>query len=128
MKLNQSKCTFGLNAGKFLGFLVSNRGIEANPDKIKVVLEMKAPRTQKEVQKLTGCLTALRRFISKLAERCLPFFEILKGAKNSKCLTWTAECQEAFEGIKHYLVSPPILTKAPGRASVSLLICRTLSC
>ena len=111
MKLNPSKCTFGLTLESSLASSSETEGIEANPDKIKVVLEMKAPRTQKEVQKLTGCLAALRRFISKLAERCLPFFEILRGAKNSKCLTWTPECQEAFEGIKHYLVSPPILTK-----------------
>lgn len=74
LKLNPKKCTFGVESGKFLGFMVSNRGIEANLEKIKAVHEMQPPRTQKEVQKLEGSLAALRRVVSKLAERCLPFF------------------------------------------------------
>ena len=69
MKLNPDKCTFALGAGKFLGFLVSQRGIEANPEKIQAVIDMQPPRTIKDVQRLTGRLAALRRFISKLAER-----------------------------------------------------------
>ncbi|KAL8134261.1 hypothetical protein AgCh_009346 [Apium graveolens] len=69
LKLNPEKCTFGVGAGKFLGFMISNRGIKANPEKIKAIQEMKAPRTQKDVQKLAGSLAALRRFVSKLAER-----------------------------------------------------------
>ena len=103
MKLNPEKCPFGVGAGKFLGFMISNRGIEANLEKIKSILEMKPPRTQKDIQKLAGCLTALRRFISKLAEKCLPFFNLLKGAKNKKEINWTTECQKAFEFIKDYL-------------------------
>jgi hypothetical protein len=64
MKLNPTKCTFGVSTGKFLGFMVSSRGIEANPEKIWAVLEMQAPRTTKQLQQLTGRIAALNRFIS----------------------------------------------------------------
>ncbi|KAL8157739.1 hypothetical protein AgCh_002444 [Apium graveolens] len=95
--------------------MISNRGIEANPEKIKAIQEMKAPKTQKDVQKLAGSLATLRRFVSKLAERCLPFFDLLKGASNKKEVNWSPECQKAFEKIKSYLSQPPVLTKAqPG--------------
>ncbi|XP_074342912.1 uncharacterized protein LOC141680637 [Apium graveolens] len=76
---------------------------------------MKAPRTQKDVQKLAGSPTALRRFVSKLAERCLPFFDLLKGSSNKKEVNWSPECQKTFEEIKSYLSQPPVQTKAqPG--------------
>ncbi|XP_074351657.1 uncharacterized protein LOC141690785 [Apium graveolens] len=115
LKLNPEKYTFGVGAGKFLGFMISNRGIEANPEKIKAIQEMKAPKTQKDMQKLVGSLAALRRFVSKLAERCLAFFDLLKGATNKKAVNWSPECQKAFEEIKSYLSQPPVLTKAqPG--------------
>ncbi|XP_077228372.1 uncharacterized protein LOC143861320 [Tasmannia lanceolata] len=108
MKLNPTKCTFGISSGKFLGFMVSQRGIEANPEKIRAVLELTAPKTIREVQRLTGMITALGRFISKSAERCLPFFNAIKGLKTAP---WTKECQTAFEELKQYLSSPPLLTK-----------------
>lgn len=115
MKLNPEKCTFGVGAGKFLEFMISYRRIEANPEKIRAILEMEPPRTQKDIQKLAGSLVALRRFIPKLGEHCLPFFNLLEGAKNKKEIAWGPECQEAFEAIKEYLSSPPVLTKAePG--------------
>ena len=84
MKLNPEKCAFGVEARKFLGFMVNNWGIEANPEKIKSVLEKKTPRTQKDIQNLAGFLASLRRFITKLAEKCLSFFDLLKGFKNKK--------------------------------------------
>jgi hypothetical protein len=77
-KLNLTKCVFGVPSGKFLGFIVSNRGIEANPVKIMAITDMGAPATIKDVQKLTGCMAALNRFISRLGERGLPFFKLLK--------------------------------------------------
>ncbi|XP_074378044.1 uncharacterized protein LOC141719566 [Apium graveolens] len=122
LKLNPEKCTFGVGAGKFLGFMISNRGIKANPEKIKAIQEMKAPRTQKDVQKLAGSLAALMRFISKLAERCLPFFDLLKGATNRKEVNWNPECQKAFEEIKYYLSQPPVLTKAQPGEPLSLYL------
>jgi hypothetical protein len=77
-KLNPTKCIFGVPQGKLLGFIVSHRGIEANPEKITIITDMDAPRTIKDVQKLTGCMAALNRFISRLGERGLPFFKLLK--------------------------------------------------
>ncbi|XP_077248915.1 putative mitochondrial protein AtMg00860 [Tasmannia lanceolata] len=108
MKLNPTKCAFGVKAGKFLGFMVSQRGIEANPEKIRAVLKMSSPTTIREIQRLTGRITTLGRFISKSTEKCLPFFKALKGVKNSP---WTQECQTAFDELKAYLTSPPLLSK-----------------
>ena len=78
MKLNLAKCTFGVSAEKFLGFIVTNRGIEANPDKIKAVLDMLPPSNIKEVQRLTRRIAALSRFVSKANDKCQPFFQVLK--------------------------------------------------
>lgn len=111
LRLNPTKCTFGLGSGKFLGYLVSTRGIEANPEKITAILDMQSPKTYKDVQRLTGRIAALRRFVSRSAERCLPFFDTLKGPKNEKSLQWTSECEDAFQEIKKYLASAPLLGK-----------------
>ena len=80
MKLNPSKCAFGVASGKFLGFMVSQRGIEANPEKVKAILNMTSPKTVKEVQKLTGRIAALNKFVSKATNKCLSFFKTLKQA------------------------------------------------
>ena len=80
MKLNLSKCAFGVSSGKFLGFMVSQRGIKANPDKIQAILGMEPPKNIKEVQSLTGQIAALNRFVSKATDKCLPFFKILRKA------------------------------------------------
>ena len=104
MKLNPTKCAFGVSAGKFLGFIVNNRGIKANPDKIRVVLDMRPPSNTKEVQRLTGRIVALSRFLSRSSDKCQPFFQILK-----KAFQWDAHCEEAFTALKTYLSSPPIL-------------------
>ena len=80
MKLNPSKCAFRVSSRKFLGFMVSQREIEANPDKVRAILKMSSPKTVKEVQSLTGKVVALNRFISKATEKCLPFFKTLKKA------------------------------------------------
>ena len=105
MKLNPGKCAFGVTAGKFLGFMVSQRGIEANPDKIRAIMEMKPSRNVKEVQSLSGKVAALNRFVSRAMEKCLPFFRTLK-----KSFEWTDECQQAFEELKAYLSAPPLLS------------------
>ena len=80
MKLNPAKCAFGVSAEKFLGFIVNNRGIEANPDKIKVVLDMPPPSSIKEVQRLTGRIATLSRFVSRASDKCQPFFQVLNKA------------------------------------------------
>ena len=80
MKLNPSKCVFGVVSGKFLGFMVSQKGIEANPEKVHAIINMVSPRTVKEFQKLTKRIAALNRFISRTTDKCLPFFKTLKQA------------------------------------------------
>ena len=92
MKLNPSKCVFGVTAGKFLGFMVSQRGIEVNSEKVRAILELEPPRTVKAVQSLNGKVAALNRFVSKATDKCLPFFRVLR-----KSFEWTDECQKAFD-------------------------------
>jgi hypothetical protein len=105
-KLNPDKCVFGVSAGKLLGFLVSHRGIEANPEKIRAIEAMRPPARIKDVQKLTGSLAALSCFISRLTERALPFFKLLQ---KSGPFSWTEEAERAFQELKQHLVSLPIL-------------------
>ena len=106
-KLNPNKCVFGIPSGKLLGFIISHRGIEANPEKISAITNMKAPTCIKDVQKLTGCMAALNRFISKLGERGLPFFKLLK---HQEKFAWTAEADQALTQLKDFLSKPPVLT------------------
>ena len=80
MKLNPSKCAFRVASGKFLGFMVSQRGIEANLEKVQAIINMVSPWTVKEIQKLTGRIAALNRFVSRATDKCLPFFKTLKQA------------------------------------------------
>ena len=102
MKLNPAKCAFEVSAGKFLGFIVNNQGIEANSDKIKVVLDLPPPSSIKEVQRLTGRIATLSRFVSRANDKCQPFFQVLK-----KAFYWDTKCEEAFSALKTYLSSPP---------------------
>ena len=98
MKLNPNKCAFGVTAGKFLGFIVSQRGIEVNPDKIMAIMELTPPKNVKKVQSLNGKITALNRFVSRATDKCLPFFRTLK-----KSFEWMAKCQQVFDDLKAYL-------------------------
>jgi phage FluMu protein gp41 len=101
LKLNLEKCVFGIHKGKVLGCLVSTKGIEANPDKIKVLVEMQNPVSVKDVQKLTGRVAALNRFIPRAAERSLPIFQVLRSAKNFQ---WSETQKQAFQELKRLLV------------------------
>ncbi|XP_072088128.1 uncharacterized protein [Arachis hypogaea] len=108
MRLNPTKCTFAVEVRKFLRFMLTQRGIEANPDKYKAILEMKSPTCLKEVQQLNGRLAALSRFLAGLALRFLQLFSLLrKGCQ----FEWTMECEEAFREFKKFLSQPPILTR-----------------
>ena len=110
MKLNLSKYAFRVSLGKFLGFIVSQRGIEVNPNKIQTILSMVLPKNVKEVQSLTRRVAVLNRFISKATNECLPCFKVLRNA-----FEWTDECQRAFEDLKAYLTSTPLLSPSkPG--------------
>ena len=93
LQLNASKCSFGVGSGKFLGYMVTHRGIEVNPDQIRAINNLQPPRNPKEVQKLTGMMAALNRFISRSAERCRPFFLLLHKWKEFQ---WSEECVTAF--------------------------------
>ncbi|XP_042441455.1 uncharacterized protein LOC122026808 [Zingiber officinale] len=106
--MNPQKCLFGAKRGCFLGYIVTERGIEANSSKVKALQDMPPPRNLKEVQRLTGRITALSRFISRMADWSLPFFKILRRATKFQ---WDEECDQAFEELKVYLNSLPVLAK-----------------
>lgn len=104
MKLNPSKCTFGVSAEKFLRFMVSQRGIEANLEKVKAILGMQAPRNTKEVQCLVDRITTLSHFISHSTDKCSPFFRLLR-----KAFHWDDECDRTFDELKNYLSRLPVI-------------------
>ena len=106
LHLNASKCSFGVGSGKFLGYMVTHRGIEVNPDQIKAINNLRSPRNPKKVQKLTGMTAALNRFISRSVDRCRPFFLLINKWKGFE---WTEKCAIAFQQLKDYLTRPPIM-------------------
>ena len=106
MKLNPLKCAFGVSADRFLGFMVIQRGIEANPAQLKTILQSPAPNSKKGIQQLTSRLAALGRFISRFTDHLKPFFTTLRGANRAE---WNEECGRAFVAIKQYLTEPPTL-------------------
>ena len=108
MKLNPLKCAFGATSAKFLGVMVNLQGIEANPEMIQALIDIRSPSKTKEVQSLTGRVAALNRFISKATNNCLPFFDSLKGNKR---FLWDDKCKQAFRALKEYLGKPPLLSK-----------------
>ncbi|XP_038996103.1 uncharacterized protein LOC120120555 [Hibiscus syriacus] len=113
LRLNPNKCTFGVTSGKLLGFIVSRKGIEVDPDKVKAIQSLPPPRTQKEVRGFLGRLNYIARFISQLTDKCDPIFRLLR--KNSP-RTWDENCQIAFEKVKEYLSHAPILmSPIPGK-------------
>ena len=108
LRLNASKCSFGVGSGKFLGFMVTHRGIEVNPNQIKAINNLQPPRNPKEVQKLTGMIVALNWFISRSTDRCKPFFQLLNKWKGFE---WLEECVLAFQQLKEYLSQPRIMSR-----------------
>jgi len=108
MRLNLEKCTFGVQAGKFLGFYLTERGIEANPDKCQAFTKLPTPHSKKCIQTFNGMLTALSRFVAKSAQHALPFFKLLR--KEMK-FDWTDECENALKHLKENLSSPPFLSQ-----------------
>jgi hypothetical protein len=106
IKLNLEKCVFGVPRGMLLGFIVSERDIEANPGKVSTVTNMGPIRDLKGVQRVMGCLAALSRFISHLGEKGLPLYRLLR---RSGCFSWTPKAEEALTKLKALLTNPPIL-------------------
>jgi hypothetical protein len=121
-KLNPTKCVFGVASGLLLGFMVGHRGIEANPTKIDAIRKMAKASNKKDVMKLTGMMAALGRFISKLSEKGLPLFKILKKADN---FVWDNEAQKAFEALKESLTTPPVMTAPIPKETLLLYISAT---
>ena len=119
MKLNPLKYAFGVSAGKFLGFMVTQRGIEANPMQLKAILHSLAPNSKKKIQQLTGRLAALDRFISRFTERLKPFFTTLRGASRAE---WDEEYDRGLVAIKQYLTKPPILVSPGHRDTLYLYL------
>ena len=107
LHLNASKCSFGMGLGKFLGYMVMHRGIEVNPDQIKAIDDLKPPRNAKEVQKLTGMIATLNRFISRSADRCRPFYLLINKWKGFE---WSEDCTATFQQLKEYLSRLPIMS------------------
>ena len=106
LRLNASKCSFGVGSGKFLGYMVTHREIEVNPDQIKAINDLKPPRNAKEVQKLAGIIAALNRFISRSADKCRPFYLLINKWKGFE---WSEDCIVAFQQLKECLSRPPIM-------------------
>jgi hypothetical protein len=122
IKLNPAKCTFGVPSGKLLGFLMSHRGIEVNPDKVKAIEEMRPLHNLKEMQRLAGCMAALGRFIARSGKKALPFFKLMKCTGKFE---WTLEADKAFAELKRYLTSPPIMVAPTFREPLLLYIAAT---
>jgi hypothetical protein len=119
LRLNPEKCVFSIHKGKVLGCLVSTKGIEANADKIKAVIEMQDPVFVKDVQKLTGRVATLNRFIPRATERSLPFFQVLRSAKNFQ---WSETQKQAFQELKDYLSNMTKLCPPEPRSPLLLYV------
>jgi hypothetical protein len=122
MKLNPAKCTFGVPAGKLLGFLVSSLVIEVNPGKIRAIERMKPPIDLKEVQKFTGCVASLSRFISWLREKALPLYQLMK---KSDTFVWMTQADTTFKELKKMLSTAPILASPLPKEPMLLYIAAT---
>jgi dsDNA-binding SOS-regulon protein len=123
LKLNPIKCSFGVSVGQFLGFLVSARGIEANPQNIQAILTMGKPTKLHEVQKLAGRVTALSRCVARLGEKALPFYALMK--KSNDKFEWTKEADTAFAQLKKVLSTPPVLVAPKEKEPLLLYIAAT---
>ena len=117
LKLNPDKCVFQVEAGNFLGFLLTERGIEANPEKCVAIIGMRSPTNVREVLQLIGHMAALSRFLSASGDKGYPYFQCLQKNNN---FVWTKECEEAFTKLKEYLGSPHVLGKPIPGPSIHL--------
>ena len=106
LKMNPTKSFLGMSSGKFLGFVVTTKGIHIDPDKVKAINELQPPRNLKELRGLQGRLAYIRRFISNLSGKCQPFSKL---AKKGVSFVWDDACQKTFENIKEYLLKPHML-------------------
>jgi hypothetical protein len=122
VKLNPEKCVFGVPRGMLLGYIVSQRGIEAIPERVAALERMGPIRDLKGVQRVLGCLAALSRFISRLGEKGLPLYRLLKKHEH---FSWTVEAQEALDKLKASLTHAPILTPPQDSEPLYLYVAAT---
>ena len=119
MKLNPAKCTLGATSEKLLGFVVSKKGIEIDPNKVRAIQDLPPSRTQKKVRSFTGRLNYIARFISQMTTKCDPIFKMLRKHNSDK---WDEECQITFDKLKKYLTNAPVLVPPiPGRPLILYL-------
>jgi len=107
LKLNPEKCIFWVSKGKMLVYIISSEGIRVNPNKTKAIMSMTQPSSKKEVQKVTGRVSALNKFISRSAKRSLPFFKVLRGGDKTE---WGPKQSEAFRQLKTYIATNLVVT------------------
>ncbi len=122
VKLNPEKCVFGVPTGKLLGFLVSERGIEANPEKIKAIERMHKPARLRDVQKFTGFLASISWFLSRLGERALPLYQLMK---KTTPFEWNDQADEGFRDLKRMLSTAPVLAAPAEKEPLLLYIAAT---
>ncbi|GJX49240.1 hypothetical protein Tco_0276085 [Tanacetum coccineum] len=128
MKLNSKKCSFGIEEGSFLGHLINKQGIRSNPSKVKAVTDMEPPKTLKDVQSLNGKLAAQSRFLSKGAEKSLPFFKTLKSCKDKNTIRCSTNAEKAFQRMKELMEILPTLTASiKGKVLIIYLVALTES-
>jgi hypothetical protein len=106
MKLNPEKCTFGVPAGQLLGYIISQRGIEAKLSKIKAIKALEPPTKLKDVQKFAGCLASLSQFVNRIREKAMPLYQLMKKTDH---FVWLQHTDDAFKDLKHALSTAPIL-------------------
>lgn len=106
MKLNQMKCAFDFEAGKFQDFMVLEWGIKANPEKVEAIFNIASPQNINYAHRLTTWVVALNQFVSRLMDKCLSFFKVLQKAQ-----AWDDKCNQVFKTLKRYLTSPPLLSQ-----------------
>ncbi|KAL4022918.1 hypothetical protein IC575_016664 [Cucumis melo] len=125
LRMNPLKCAFGVTSGKFLNFIVRDRGIEIDQSKIDVIQKMSRPMSLHDLRSLQGRLTYIRRFISNLAGRCQPFQKLMRKGEN---FVWDEVFQNAFDSIKKYLLNPPILgAPIPGKPLILYIVAQERS-
>ncbi|XP_016164312.1 uncharacterized protein LOC107606810 [Arachis ipaensis] len=122
MRLNPLKCAFAMEAEKFLGFMITQRGVEANPEKCEAILQMKSPGCIKDVQRLAGRVTALSHFFGASAAKALPFFNLMK---KGIVFEWTPACEEAFKHFKDIISTSSVLGKSKNREALYLYLAIT---
>ena len=119
LKLNPTKCTFGATFEKLLGFVVSKKEIEIDPDKVRAIQDLPPPRTQKKVKSFMGRLNYIARFISQMTAKCDSIFKMFRKHNSDK---WDEECQIAFDKVKEYLTNAPVLVPSVPRRPLILYL------